>query len=312
MKKSFITISFLIMFMVGTDTFVISPLLPVLQHEYMVSNEKIGWLVSAYALGYAVFALIAGPISDGMDRKKLMITGLFLFSVSTILCGISSSFWTMLLYRLLAGIGAAILSPQVWAAIATLSPPDKIVKYMGIATMGLGVSQAVGVPIGSFLAAGSWSIPFFAIGILSLFLSLLTYLSMPNLPPRNSQSVNLIASYTRLFNIPKAKISFLAYFIFQMGGFSAFTFLGKWLADSYHGFLLPIAISFLQTISPKDRGTIASMTNSVMYFATMLGSVVAGVIYASFNGFLFVALFTALCFFISLTIFRRRLAEQPA
>lgn len=380
MKKGLVMIWFLMMFMIGTDTFVISPLLPALQKEFMVSNDMIGWLVSAYALGYAIFALIAGPISDGMNRKKVLIVGLVVFASATLLCGLSTSFWMMLLFRLLAGIGAAVVSPQIWASIATLSPPDKMVKYMGIATMGLGVSQAVGVPIGSYLAVSGWSIPFYVLGIFSLMLIILVIISVPNLPPQNSQTANPITAYNRLFRLPKAKNSFLAYFIFQMGGFSAFTFLGKWLADSYRlgtdgigavmfflgignvlgsltgnrlvqkwgrqktfsagmvivmlvyitisllpnihfveaylfinffcvGFLLPITISFLQTISPKDRGAIASLTNSVMYFATMMGSMLAGVIYASFNGFFFVALFTAICFFISMLMFRTKMVE---
>lgn len=61
---------FIMMFMIGTDTFLISPLLPTLQTVYSISTEISGWMVSAYALGYALFALIAGPISDGLDRKK--------------------------------------------------------------------------------------------------------------------------------------------------------------------------------------------------------------------------------------------------
>lgn len=64
------------MFMIGTDTFLISPLLPTLQQVYHVSTELSGWMVSSYALGYAGFALIAGPISDGLNRKKVMVLGM--------------------------------------------------------------------------------------------------------------------------------------------------------------------------------------------------------------------------------------------
>ncbi len=65
-----LAVFFTIMFMIGTDTFLISPLLPTLQQVYHVSTELSGWMVSSYALGYAGFALIAGPISDGLNRKK--------------------------------------------------------------------------------------------------------------------------------------------------------------------------------------------------------------------------------------------------
>ncbi len=68
--KRVLAVFFTIMFMIGTDTFLISPLLPTLQQVYHISTELSGWMVSSYALGYAVFALIAGPISDGLNRKS--------------------------------------------------------------------------------------------------------------------------------------------------------------------------------------------------------------------------------------------------
>lgn len=82
----------MIMFMIGTDTFLISPLLPTLQQVYHVSTELSGWMVSSYALGYAGFALIAGPISDGLNRKKVMVLGMS-FCNKYIFCGIAPSFY---------------------------------------------------------------------------------------------------------------------------------------------------------------------------------------------------------------------------
>ncbi len=87
---------FLTMFLIGTDTFLISPLLPTLARMYGVSTSISGWMVSAYAIGYACFALISGPISDGRNRKKVMIWGLLAFSMSTFLCGFSYTFPAML------------------------------------------------------------------------------------------------------------------------------------------------------------------------------------------------------------------------
>ena len=68
--KRVLAVFFTIMFMIGTDTFLISPLLPTLQQVYHISTELSGWMVSSYALGYAAFALIAGPISDSLNRKS--------------------------------------------------------------------------------------------------------------------------------------------------------------------------------------------------------------------------------------------------
>ena len=63
-----IVLFFLIMFVIGTDTFLISPLIPTLQTAFGVPTGIAGWMIGAYTLGSAVFALIAGPLSDGWDR----------------------------------------------------------------------------------------------------------------------------------------------------------------------------------------------------------------------------------------------------
>ena len=98
--KKYSYLFFLTMFIIGTDTFLISPLLPTLANLYNINSSVSGWMVSAYAIGYAVFALISGPISDGRDRKKVMTYGLIAFTISTFLCGFATSFPLMLLFRL--------------------------------------------------------------------------------------------------------------------------------------------------------------------------------------------------------------------
>ena len=70
-------LSFFTMFAIGTDTFLVAPLLPLLQRELDVPLSRAGWLVSAYALGYALFALVAGPVSDRHDRRRVILSGLY-------------------------------------------------------------------------------------------------------------------------------------------------------------------------------------------------------------------------------------------
>ena len=76
----------------------------------------------------------------------------------------------MIVFRLLAGVSAAFVTPQVWASIPILVKPNDIIKIMGYATGGLAVSQLIGIPIGSLLAAFTWHTPFYIISILSIFL----------------------------------------------------------------------------------------------------------------------------------------------
>ncbi|WP_410987831.1 MFS transporter [Bacillus cereus] len=230
-----LAVFFIIMFMIGTDTFLISPLLPTLQQVYHVSTELSGWMVSSYALGYAGFALIAGPISDGLNRKKVMVLGMSFFAVSTFLCGIAPSFLWMLTFRFLAGVSAAFVSPQVWASIPLLIEKKQIVKAIGVATAGLSISQILGLPLGAYLATIHYTIPFYFIGILSALLVILIYVVLPEI-----QSVHIggnkkaiLQRYKQLLTDSKVSLSYFAYFVFQTGNFAAFSFFGVWLSIQF-------------------------------------------------------------------------------
>ncbi|WP_047155209.1 MFS transporter [Aneurinibacillus tyrosinisolvens] len=375
MRKQ-IGLFFFMMFVIGTDTFLISPLLPTLKQEFHVSTEVSGWMVGAYALGYALFALLAGPLSDGWNRKKVMAYGMLSFAITTALCGFAFNFWSMFAFRFLAGISSAFVSPQVWASIPLLVPQQKIIKSMGLATAGLSVAQLLGVPLGSFLAVYGWSTPFFVIGGASLFLTILIYNVMPNLLPAapSEKKPSILTRYRDLLTQTEARTAFAAYFAFQLGNFTSFSFIGTFLTTTFGlslagvgtammlfgfgnlagslcggwiikkaglprtfytvlsllvldyillacltsllyvkisffivfvigGILFPIMMNALQNISPTSRGTIASLSNSIMYGGAAVGSAVAGFLYANWSGFMSVSLFSAACFTASLFLF---------
>ncbi|MDP7991513.1 MFS transporter [Bacillus sp. MHSD_36] len=233
--KRVLVIFFTIMFMIGTDTFLISPLLPTLQQVYHVSTELSGWMVSSYALGYAGFALIAGPISDGLNRKKVMVIGMSFFALSTFLCGMAPSFLWMLAFRFLAGVSAAFVSPQVWASISVLVEKKQIAKAFGIATAGLAISQILGLPVGSYLAMIHYTTPFFVIGVLSALLVILIYVVLPEIQPVHigESKTNILKRYKQLLADSKVSLSYFAYFVFQTGNFAAFSFFGVWLSIQF-------------------------------------------------------------------------------
>ncbi|MCR8632689.1 MFS transporter [Paenibacillus radicis (ex Xue et al. 2023)] len=233
--RKYTVLFFLIMFMIGTDTFLISPLLPTLQTQFGVSTSIAGWMLGAYTLGSAVFALIAGPLSDGWNRRTVLLSGLLGFSVATILCGFADSFWTMCLFRFLAGISAAFTAPQVWASIPAIMPASQISKTMGIAFSGLAASQAFGVPIGSWLATAHWSVPFWTIGIASFLLAIVIFYTLPDIKPsvQKDERTSILRRYVPLITSRKARGGFFAYLLLHLGCGTAFAFVGKWMADQF-------------------------------------------------------------------------------
>lgn len=228
-------IFFLVMFLIGTDTFLIAPLLPTLSTLYHINSSLSGWMVSAYAIGYALFALISGPISDGRDRKKIMIWGFVSFTVSTFLCSFASSFGLMILFRFLAGVSASFVTPQVWASIPVIVPKEKIVQMMGIASTGLAASQLLGVPIGSFLASVLWQAPFYLISASSAILLIVIIIAIPslNMTSQLDKGKTILTTYAEVLKNKKTGQYLLAYLIFQTGNFAVLSFIGTWFAKDF-------------------------------------------------------------------------------
>lgn len=227
-------LSFATMFVIGTDTFVVAPLLPTLSHIFNVSPSISGWMVSAYALGYACFALISGPISDYMDRRNVLLVGLVAFTIATGMCALSQGFWSMIIFRFLAGISAAFVSPQIWASIPLLVRRENIVKTMGSATAGLAIAQIVGIPISSYLAIVSWKLSFLGISLASLVLLFILFFLFPSLPSGNDDhEFSIVGVYKRILQNHTLKMYMLGYLVFQTGNFEAISFFGSWLYKEF-------------------------------------------------------------------------------
>ncbi|MFT8410808.1 MAG: MFS transporter [Schleiferilactobacillus perolens] len=230
-RKRLSLLFFLVVFIIGTDTFLVSPLLPTLTRYYGITTNLSGFIVSAYALGYTLSAVIVGPISDRHDRRRILLIGMTVFAGATALGGLANTYPLMLAARFLAGLAAAFAGPQVWAAIPLLFPKNQVVKEMGYVTAGLAVAQIIGVPLGSFLAAVSWRFPFFFVGTIALLLTILSARYLPSLNADTDQAPTAV--YSQVWhNRPVVKLLF-AYFLFQMANFCGFAFIGTWFAKSY-------------------------------------------------------------------------------
>ncbi|MHA0039924.1 MFS transporter [Deinococcus sp. PESE-13] len=222
-------LSFLTLFVIGTDTFLVAPLLPILRGVLHIGVATSGWLVSAYAIGYVLAALIAGPISDRQNRKTVLLAGLAAFALFTAACGLVSTFPAMLLARFAAGGAAAFVTPQIWASIPELVPAPRILPVMGLATAGLATAQLAGIPIGSFLAALDWRFSFLAVAVVAGLLWLVLARLFPSVPTRNRGFVG----YRSLLQRKNFSLALAAYFTFQTGNFAAFSFIGSWLAHTF-------------------------------------------------------------------------------
>lgn len=230
MERKLSLLGFAVMFLIGSDTFVVAPLLPSLAKAFDVSTTQSGWLVSVYAIGYALTGLLSGPISDRGNRRIILTLGMVVFALATAACAVSTGFWTMFIFRFITGGAAAIAAPQVWAMIPTLVGPDQqhVLRVMGYTTAGLSIAQVVGVPLGSLLAIIDWHIIFPIIGVCSLGLTVTLWHQIPDLHPTAAAKK---VPYLTLLHAPQAFTRFLSYLAYTLAFFTVFTYAPTWLED---------------------------------------------------------------------------------
>ena len=149
--------------------------LPKIQDELSLSDAGRSWVITAYVLTFGGLMLLGGRLGDTIGRKRTFIVGVALFTIASILCGLAWNEGTLVIARLLQGVGAAIASPTALALIATTFPkgPARNAATAIFAAM-TGVGSVMGLIVGGALTEVSWRWAFLMnipIGILMIHLA---------------------------------------------------------------------------------------------------------------------------------------------
>jgi predicted MFS family arabinose efflux permease len=164
-------VGWLTMFVVGTDLFVVSPLLPMIAADYRVSPEAAGLCVTVFSMSYMVSAPLFGRIADRIGRRRTLICCLAAFAAANLLTAAAASLIWLLAARIAAGVAAAGVSPSVYALVSGAALPERRATWMALVVSGLLVSLALGAPIGAWAGASiGWRPVFAALAGLSLCL----------------------------------------------------------------------------------------------------------------------------------------------
>jgi EmrB/QacA subfamily drug resistance transporter len=149
--------------------------LPKIQNELSLTDAGRSWVITAYVLTFGGLMLLGGRLGDTIGRKRTFIAGVALFTIASILCGGAWNEATLVIARLLQGVGAAIASPTALALVATTFPkgPARNAATAVFAAM-TGVGSVMGLVVGGALSEVSWRWAFLVnvpIGLLMLHLA---------------------------------------------------------------------------------------------------------------------------------------------
>lgn len=159
--------------------------LPVLVQEFSASFQQVQWIVIAYLLSITTMIVGVGKLGDRMGRKRLLLTGLFLFTLASVLCGIATSLSLLIAFRAMQGLGAATMMVLSLAFVREMVPKEKFGQTMGLLGTMSAIGTALGPSLGGFLISGmGWQAIFFVNLPLGVFASLLVGRYLPEDQPQ--------------------------------------------------------------------------------------------------------------------------------
>jgi MFS transporter, DHA2 family, methylenomycin A resistance protein len=163
--------------MLYIDLFIVNVALPTIGHDFHAPLSTVSWTISGYALMIGVLPMGIGRLGDLKGQRAVYLAGLILFCIASLACGLAPNITTLIVFRVIQGIGAAVMTPGTLAIIIRAFPASErglaIGIYGGISGLGLIAGPVLG---GLLVQGASWRWIFFVnipLGVIALAMTVL-------------------------------------------------------------------------------------------------------------------------------------------
>jgi len=150
--------------------------LPSIGREFSIDAILLGWIATSYLLAAGIFSVPFGRIADIKGRRRIFVAGLLVYSAGSLTSALAPSAESLIAFRIVQGIGGAMIFATAVAIITSVFPPAERGKAIGINTAAVYIGLSLGPFLGGFLTQSfGWRSVFavnFPIGILALALAL--------------------------------------------------------------------------------------------------------------------------------------------
>jgi EmrB/QacA subfamily drug resistance transporter len=277
----------LAMLLSSLGTSIATVALPTLTQAFSASFQAAQWIVLAYLLATTTLIVSVGRLGDLFDRRRLLLTGLILFAVASVLCGVAPALWLLIAARAVQGLGAAIMLALTLAFVGDTVPKEKSGRAMGLLGTMSATGTAFGPSLGGVLIATlGWRAIFFVNVPLAMMALLLAFRYLPADGPRpTTDKPNFDMLGTLLLVLPLTAYALavtlgrgnfgtlnLALLLVAISGLGSFVFTQAKAASP----LIPLAMF-------HDPGLRAGLTMSMLVSTVMMATLVVGPFYLSLS-----------------------------
>ena len=139
------------------DMFIVNVAFPAIEAEFKESSVgALSWVLNGYVIVFAALLMPFGRFADRVGRKRVFLAGLLLFCLASGACGIAWSLDSLIAFRVVQGVGAAMLMSTSLALLLHAFPPERRPVVIGVWAAAGGAAAALGPPIGGLLVEVSW------------------------------------------------------------------------------------------------------------------------------------------------------------
>ena len=140
------------MLMIILDQTIVNVALPSIQDDLGFSQSNLAWVVNAYLIAFGGLLLLSGRLGDLLGRKNVFMTGLVVFTVASVLCGLAQSQELLIAARFVQGAGGALASAVILGMIVTMFPtPAEQAKAIGVYSFVASAGASIGLLLGGVL-----------------------------------------------------------------------------------------------------------------------------------------------------------------
>lgn len=169
-------------FVASLDSSIVNVALPVMSKDLSVDTSSIAWVVTSYLIAISATIIVFGRISDIVGKSKIFNFGIFLFTIGSLMCGISSSLPFLIFSRIVQGIGAAGAMATNQGIITNVFPAYERGRALGISGTFVAIGGMIGAPLGGLIVSQfSWHYIF----LINLPVGIITSILALKILPRN-------------------------------------------------------------------------------------------------------------------------------
>lgn len=239
----------LTLFTQSSQFLIVAPVLPRIGEQLDVAEAYLGFLVTGYAVGTAVFATLAGPVSDHVGRRTILRVGSVCMSVVLVLHGWAADYASLLLLRCTAGAASGVLAGAAVAYVGDVIPYTRRGTAMGVVMSAMAFGQILGVPIGSVLAdLWGFQSAFISFGVVMAIASFLTMTVLPAAPVGEARAFGLreaVRGYAELLARPDVRAVAVAGALMMLSVSSYIVYQPIWLEAHFDASPNAVASLFL-------------------------------------------------------------------